>query len=121
MKHIINVSAPQIKTPIPKIDPHKGRTPLFCFCNIANDKEARQILRDKQHSKSFVDSILTIAELKDINNIIKSEGLDFEPLEKPEHSVRMSLDYRTIFDFKDMHFILKTIKHKNNYKKKRIW
>ena len=96
------------------------KTPLFCFCHIARDKESREILKDKIKCKDFLDSIMTISELKIIEEIKKHKGLNFEPLEKPIHSVRVSNEYRTIFHFQDMKFILKSIKHKSKYKNHKI-
>lgn len=53
--------------------PHK--TPLFCFCHIAQDKESREILKDKIKCKDFLDSIMIISELKIMSEIqyIQSE------------------------------------------------
>ncbi|MDR0800752.1 MAG: hypothetical protein LBN01_04455, partial [Endomicrobium sp.] len=85
----------QIRKPKSKINiPHK--TPLFCFCHIAQDKESREILKNKIKCKNFLDSIMTISELKIMSEIQKHKGLDFEPLEKPIYSVRTSGEYRTI-------------------------
>jgi hypothetical protein len=37
-----------IHTPSPGIVPPQPQTPLFCFCCIAQDKEAEEILRTKK-------------------------------------------------------------------------
>jgi plasmid maintenance system killer protein len=112
---------PQIKPPKTQISGIAvDETPLFCFCSIAQDKETEKILDDKGNCKRFVKSIFKISKLKTIGNIRKDNGLDFEKLQDSRYSVRLSQEYRIIFDCNSIHFILKTIKHKNKYKKNYI-
>ncbi|MCA6085117.1 hypothetical protein [Candidatus Endomicrobiellum agilis] len=110
----------QIQTIKPAINP-SSKPPLFCFRGIAKDKNSRKRLKnDKTICKDFLDSIMTISELETIEKIKKHKGLNFEPLEKPTHSVRATDEYRILLDFEDMKFSLKSIKHKNEYKKNGI-
>ena len=63
---------------------------------------------------------MTISELETIEKIKKYKGLNFEPLEKTTHSFRVTDEYRILLDFGNMKFSLKSIKHKNKYKKNSI-
>jgi hypothetical protein len=117
--HSINANL-QIKPPKTQISSISVKTPLFCFCSIAQDKETEKVLDNKENCKLFVKSIFKISKLKTIDNICKDNGLDFEKLLDSRYSVRLSKEYRIIFDCKSIHFILKTIKHKNKYKKNYI-